>query len=105
MASRPVVGLRYLCGMSDVMRVSDGSKAASFDGFVVEVSGISGSAHSRRLAIEAIEKVAAMPSGDEMMFGVKSKKGGFAVFGSLALRAEWEALADAVNAAIAALPR
>jgi hypothetical protein len=97
-------GARYHRGMSEILRVSDGSKAANFDGFTLEVSGINGS-HSRRLAVESIEKVAAQAAGTEVMFGVKAHRGGFAIFGSLDKLAEWEALASAVTAAIEALPK
>ena len=91
--------------MADTLRVSDGSKSASFDGFVLEVSGISGGATARRVAIEVLESITLGPAGDELMLGVRSRKGGFGVVVSPARRAEWEAFVAAVNAARAALPR
>jgi hypothetical protein len=91
--------------MAEVVRVSDGSKFASFDGYVLEVSGLSGSANVRRVAVETIESVALALAGDELMFGVRSRKGGFGVVVSPARRADWEALITAVNAARSALPR
>jgi len=90
---------------ADVVRVSDGSKVASFDGYVLEVSGLSGSADGRRLAVEVIESVALAPAGDELMFVVRSRKGGFGVVVSPERCGEWEALIAAVDAARSALPR
>jgi hypothetical protein len=90
--------------MTNILRVSDGSKAANFDGFVLEVSGISGSSNARRLAIESIEAVMVADAKDEVMFGVRSRKGGFSLFVSQAKREEWQALAHAVMAARATLP-
>jgi len=84
------------------LRVSDGSKFASFDGFVLEVSGLSGSASSRRIAVESIESVTVGPAGSEWMFGVKTGKGGFGLVVSKACAADWEALAAAVRAALPA---
>ncbi len=88
--------------MSD-LRVIDGSKYADFDGFVLEVSGLSGTTSVERIAINAIEKVGVVRSGDELMFMVKTPKGGFGLAGSLEKMAEWEALTSAVDAAIVEL--
>jgi hypothetical protein len=90
--------------MTHILQISDGTHSASFDGFVVEISGINGAAHTRRFAIETLENVGALAAKGEIGFGVKSKKGGGAVMFGLTKQAEWQALADAVNAAISALP-
>ena len=81
------------------LRVIDGSKAASFDGLFLEVAGISGSAESRRLAVNTLDSVVVAPAGDEWMFVVKSHKGGFGVAISAEKKAEWEHLAEEVMAA------
>ncbi len=83
-------------------RVHDGGKFGSFDGFVLEVSGLSGSAKSRRLAVEAIDAIGIVEAGGELMLGVKSRKGGFGLVISAARQGEWQSLVDAVVAAKAA---
>jgi hypothetical protein len=90
--------------MTNILRVSDGSKAASFDGFVLEVSGLSGASYTRRMAIEGIQNVTVIVEKEVLMFGVRLiNGGGYIMFPSLAKRAEWETLANAVMAARAAL--
>ncbi|MBI4836573.1 MAG: hypothetical protein HY817_04920 [Candidatus Abawacabacteria bacterium] len=85
------------------LQVHDGGKMASFDGLVLEVSGLSGSATSKRLAIEAIDSVTVAEAGSELMFVVKSRKGGFGLMISIDKKLVWEDLAKAVNSAIALL--
>ena len=89
--------------MTHVLQVRDGGKSASFDGFVLEVAGLSGSASSKRVAIEVLESAAVAAAGDELMFVVKSRKGGFGLMISQARRGDWEQLALRVNASRAAL--
>ncbi len=84
------------------LRVSDGGKSGSFDGFVLEVSGLAG-ASTRRLALEGIDSVALAEAGNEFMFVVKSRKGGFGLVVSAAKRTECDALVQAVSRARAAL--
>jgi hypothetical protein len=91
--------------MTNILRVSDGNKAASFDGFVVEVFGLSGSITSRRIAIESIEDVTVAGAADQLMFGVRSGNKVHCLFVSPAKRAEWDSFANAIKAARAALSR
>jgi hypothetical protein len=87
-----------------ILRASSGSKAANFDGFTLEVSGIAGSTRSHRVAIEGIEKVGMLPAKGEWMFGVKTAKGAFVLFVPDGQHQAWQVIADAVTAAVAALP-
>jgi hypothetical protein len=81
------------------LTINDGSKSAQLDGLFLEVSGISGSGQSRRIGVESIVDVAVVGTGGSLMFGVRTRKGGFTVAISPARRAEWEALAAAALAA------
>lgn len=80
-------------------RIVDGTKSASFDGLILEVSGVSGSADSKRLNALLIEDVTVAVAGDEWMFIVKSTKGGFGVVISEDKKAAWEELAAAITEA------
>ena len=72
------------------LQVIDKGKFANFDGFILEVSGLSGSASSKRIALNVFEKIALAKAGDETMLMVKSKKGGFGLVVSEEKKAEWE---------------
>jgi hypothetical protein len=91
--------------MAESLQIHDGSKFGSFDGEVLEVSGLSGSTKGARLTVEAIESIMLAEAGDELMLGVKSRRGGFGMVVSKARRAEWQALVQAVNDARARVGR
>ena len=87
------------------LRLQDGATYAAFDGFVVEVSGLNGSANIKRIALAALEQVGlADTAAGELMFLVKTRKGGFGLAVSPARRAEWQTLVDAVTEALARRP-
>jgi hypothetical protein len=81
------------------IQIIDGSKAAKFDGLFLDVSGMNGSASSDRLGIQAIEKVRVVQAGDEWMFMVKSRIGGFSAVISTEKKGEWEQLVAAIEEA------
>lgn len=85
--------------MTSLLRIIDGSKAAQFDGLFLEVSGINGSADSKRIGVQMIEKVGVAQAGEEWMFMVKAKNGGFSVVISAEKKSEWEQLATRVTEA------
>ena len=88
------------------MRVQDATTYASFDGFVIEVSGLSGGGNIKRIALVALERVGLADTGaGELMFMVKTRKGGFGLAVSPARRAEWQTLVDAINEALARQPK
>lgn len=89
--------------MNPPLRIIDGSKAAGFDGLFLEVSGVSGSSDSKRIAINLIDAIVVAPAGDELMLVVKSHKGGFGAVISAEKKAEWDQLVEEVNKARAAL--
>ena len=55
------------------IQVVDGMKEASFDGRVLDVSGISGTATARRLPVLAIKKVGVAGDPGNLMFGVPAR--------------------------------
>ncbi len=89
--------------MSLPLRIIDGSKAAQFDGLFLEVSGINGSADSKRIGIQVIEKAGVVQAGEEWMFMVKAKNGGFSAVISAEKKDAWGELAKAIMEAQAQL--
>lgn len=85
--------------MSLPFRIIDGSKAAQFDGLFLEVSGINGSADSKRIGIQVVENVGVAQAGEEWLFMVKAKNGGFSVVISAEKKDAWEQLGTAVTEA------
>jgi hypothetical protein len=83
--------------MNPPLRVVDGSKFASFDGQILEVSGLNGSAETKQLTLQNIVNVAIAAAGDEWMFGVQSRNGGFSLVISPERKSEWEALVQTIN--------
>jgi hypothetical protein len=83
--------------MDTPLRIIDGSKTASFDGLLLEVTGLSGKSDSKRLAMNNIDSVAVAQAGEEWMFIVKSRSGGFSVMISAQKKAEWENLVTEVR--------
>ncbi len=82
-----------------MIRVIDGKKAASFDGMVLEVFGVSGSAESKRVLITALEALTLADAGGEPMLVVKTAKGGFGLAVSAERREEWRGfVADVLRA-------
>jgi hypothetical protein len=86
--------------MSIPFRVIDGSKSGIFDGFTLEVFGVSGQKDSQRLALPMIEKVGVAAAGDEWLFLVKTRKSGFSIAISAEKKEEWELLVSAVTNAL-----
>ncbi|MBP6945522.1 hypothetical protein KBD61_04265 [Patescibacteria group bacterium] len=89
--------------MTSPLRIIDGSKAAQFDGLFLEVSGINGSADSKRVGVQMIEKVGVAQAGEEWMFMVKAKNGGFSAVISTEKKGQWEQLATTIMEARAQL--
>lgn len=85
--------------MGTPLRIIDGSKIASFDGLILEVTGLSGKSDSKRLAINNIDSVAVAPAGEEWMFIVKSRSAGCSIIISEAKKADWENLVREVRKA------
>jgi hypothetical protein len=83
--------------MTPSLRVIDGSKSGSFDGLILEVTGISGSSDSKRVAVNLIDSAVVTAAGDEWMFVVKSHRGGFGVVISAEKKMEWDLLVQEVN--------
>mgnify|MGYP001382809986 CR=1 FL=1 len=83
-----------------MIRVSSGAKAVSFDGFVLEIFGMSGSDKSRRYALEQIEKLGVAGGKGEVMFmGKVPRGGGFGIAFPESKRAELEQLVAAFDEA------
>ncbi len=89
--------------MTSPLRIIDGSKAAQFDGLFLEASGINGSADSKRIGVQMIEKVGVAQAGEEWMFILKAKNGGFSAVISAEKKDQWEQLAAAIMEARAQL--
>lgn len=89
--------------MTSVLQLVDGSKGARFDGLVLDISGLNGSADVKRVTIANIDKISVEPSGDEWLLLVRLRQGGFSAAISASRKAEWERLVQAVQDAKNAL--
>ncbi len=85
--------------MFSPIQILDGSKSARFDGLILDVSGLHGGAEVKRLTMPNIERVGVEASGQEWLFLVKLRNGGFSLVISTHKKAEWEELAKAITAA------
>lgn len=90
--------------MTSPLQIVDGSKSARFDGLILDISGLNGSPDVKRIALTNLEKIGIDASGDEWLFLVKAKNGGFSLLISQQKKAEWEGLVEAVLAAQKVLP-
>ncbi len=84
--------------------IVDGSKSVRFDGLVLDVSGLDGTADVKRATITNIERIGVEAAGEEWLFLVRLRNGGFSLVISTEKKAEWEALAHAVREAQKGLP-
>lgn len=79
--------------------IRDGKKAVSFDGFVLEIFGMSGK-KSHRYTVDQIEKIGIADGKGEIMFMCKLPRGGgFGMAFSTAKREELEHLVAEVEKA------
>ena len=99
---RRFLDLRYTLSMNPPLRVIDGNKSGIFDGFILEVFGVSGLADSQRLSLPMIEKIGVAAAGDDWLFLVKTRKSGFSIAISAEKKSEWEALVREVANALPA---
>lgn len=90
--------------MSSPIQIIDGSKSARFDGLILDVSGLNGTSDVMRATIANIEKIGIETAGEESLFLLKLRNGGFSLIISPEKKAEWEALVQAVSEARSALP-
>jgi hypothetical protein len=75
----------------------DGTKFASFDGTVLEVSGLSGTSESMRISLNRLDSVAvASTSAEEFLFIVKTHTGGFSLVISTDKKTVWDELVKTV---------
>jgi hypothetical protein len=83
-----------------MIQVRDGKKAVSFDGFVLEVFGISGAGKSQRYTADQIEKIGVTDGKGEVLLVARLPRGGgFGMAFSMAKRGELEQLVAEVEKA------
>ena len=81
-----------------MIQVRDGKKAVSFDGFVVEIFGMSGFGKSQRYTVDQIEKIGISDGKGEIMLMAKlTRGGGFGMAFSEMKRGELDNLVAAVE--------
>ena len=80
------------------LQIIDGTKAASFDGLFLEVSGVNAS-NTQRIALNRIKNVGVAAAGEEWMFLIKTLNGGFSLMISAEKKKEWETLTEVIQEA------
>lgn len=85
--------------MFSPIQIVDGSKSARFDGQILDISGLNGSAEVRRLTLTGIEKIGVEAAGNEWLFLIKTHNGAFSLMISAEKKAEWVGLVEVVRAA------
>lgn len=79
------------------IQIVDGTKFASFDGLVLEVSGFNGMNDAMRIALNRLDRVGIeSTSAGEFLFLVKTPTGGFSLVISAEKKSDWEKLATFV---------
>jgi hypothetical protein len=80
-----------------MIQVREGKKAVSFDGFVLEIFGMSGAGKSQRYTADQIEKIGVSEGKGELLLVAKLPRGGgFGLAFSNEKRAELEMLVGEV---------
>ncbi len=83
-----------------MIQVREGKKAVSFDGFVLEIFGMSGAAASQRYTVDQVEKIGVADGKGEVMLLAKLPRGkGLGLAFSEAKRCELAQLVAAVEQA------